>query len=184
MTLARRHMAILMTVVLASAACSSATRRATPATTTTSTRNTARASSCSAHSLRVHGGRQGESQGAHGDIVVTNIGEQPCQLTGNPDVELLSTKDNAPLAVVAVPASTAGKPVVLQPSASASLAVYWSNWCHGPPGPLRVQLTLAPGNIITGPFDGPPDYDFVPDCINPRAPSTIQVVQPYALANA
>jgi hypothetical protein len=69
---------------------------------------------------------------------------------------------------------------VLGPGQSASAAVYWSDWCQANPGALDIAITLA-GGTVTGPFNGPPDYNYVPDCTNPIGSSTLQVVQPYQL---
>jgi hypothetical protein len=65
-----------------------------------------------------------------------------------------------------------------QPNA-ADLGVFWANWCGPAPGPLSVRVTLAAGGVVTGPFDGPPDYDYVPLCTGPGAPSTISVSRAY-----
>jgi hypothetical protein len=56
----------------------------------------------------------------------------------------------------------------------------WSNWCGSALGPLDITVTL-PNDIsgITGEFDGPPNYDFVPQCISTRRPSEVQVRDAY-----
>jgi hypothetical protein len=48
------------------------------------------------------------------------------------------------------------------------------------PGPLTVRVTLpASGGTVSGPFDGPPDYDFVPQCLDQHQRSTISVIGAY-----
>jgi Protein of unknown function (DUF4232) len=43
--------------------------------------------------LRGRGGREGESQGAHGDVELTNTGRVACTLHGIPRVEILTAAD-------------------------------------------------------------------------------------------
>lgn len=43
-------------------------------------------------------------------------------------------------------------------------------------GPTRVRITLPGGGTVTGPFDGPPLYDFVPRCDNPSEPSFMELL--------
>jgi hypothetical protein len=33
--------------------------------------------------------------------------------------------------------------------------------------------------VVTGPFNGPPDYNFVPTCLSRRTPSTLWIVDAY-----
>jgi hypothetical protein len=47
------------------------------------------------------------------------------------------------------------------------------------PGPLSVRVTLPAGGEVTGPFNGPPDYNFVPDCLSPGHASTVEVIDAY-----
>lgn len=134
---------------------------------------------CQAPGLTLRGGRQGENQGAHGDIIITNTGRRACTLEGPPTVEIL--KANAgPLAIRPLTSTLPTGTVVLGPGQSASAAVYWSNWCHANPGPLDIAIRLASGTV-TGPFNGPPDYNQVPGCTSPTGPSTLQVIESYLL---
>jgi Protein of unknown function (DUF4232) len=115
--------------------------------------------------LRAVGGRQGEEGGAHGDVEFTNVGPRPCVLRGIPEVTIVRAT-GAPLAVrLLPPADPPLPPVVLMPRErhAALLGVYWSNWCGPSPGPLLLRITL-PGNggTLTSPFNGPPDYSYVP----------------------
>jgi len=142
---------------------------------------------CTAGALHARGGREGESLGAHGDIWFTNVGPRPCILRGVPRVTLVSA-GGAPLAV-----HRARSPVpfthtvVLAPGKprAAWLEVYWSNWCGHPPGPLRLQISLAHGRgTLTSTFDGPPDGRYVPRCLAHGRPSTLAVIDAYIPGSA
>jgi hypothetical protein len=132
--------------------------------------------------LQIRAGREGEEGGAHGDIEFTNVGSRPCVLRGVPRAAIVQA-DGKPLPVRLVRAPNLSlSPVVLAPGAldAADLVVFWANWCGRPPGPLSVRITLpAGGGVITGPFNGPPDYNFVPQCPGPGQPSTISVIDAY-----
>ena len=138
--------------------------------------------SCESAMLRIRAGREGEQDGAHGDIEFTSVGSHPCVLRGVPQVAIVQA-DGMPLQVRLVRAPDLSlNPVVLQPGAldAADLVVFWANWCGRPPGPLSVRVTLpAGGGVITGPFNGPPDDNFVPQCRDSRQPSTISVTDAY-----
>lgn len=133
---------------------------------------------CVASSLRVHGGRQGDGPGASGDLILTETGTTPCVLSGYPTVTLI---DQAGLAL----ATASGPPTIeqrartLHPGASADLVLFWSNWCAKAPGPLWVRLALPAGGSVTGPFNGPPDYNFVPSCLSPGQPSKLSITYAY-----
>lgn len=138
-----------------------------------------RAGPCQASGLRVSGGRQGESGGAHGEIVVTNTGQGACTLEGPPTVEILKA-GGEPLVIWQLSNTLPTGTFVLGPGQTASAAVHWSNWCQANPGALDIAIRLSAGSVA-GPFNGPPDYDYVPGCINPTGTSTLQVVQSYQL---
>jgi uncharacterized protein DUF4232 len=137
--------------------------------------------SCTSAVLRIRAGRQGENTGAHGDVEFTDVGSRPCVLRGLPRVTIVRA-DGKVLAVrLARAPNLALSPVVL-PSGrrdAADLVVYWANWCGRPPGPLSVRVMLPAGGVVTGPFNGPPDYNFVPDCLQHGQPSTISVIDAY-----
>lgn len=136
---------------------------------------------CASAALRINAGRQGESLGAHGDIEFTNIGSGPCILRGLPTVTIVRADGTSlPARLVRVPPLQLG-PVVLAPGRpdAADLVVFWANWCGHRPGPLRVRVTLPAVGVVTGPFDGPPGYDYVPRCTSPGLPSTLSVLDAY-----
>jgi hypothetical protein len=158
---------------------------AIPSTTTlpaSAAQQTTTAKPCLAPALTLRGGRQGENEGAHGDIIITNTGRAACTLQGPPTVEILKAS-GGPLAIRPLTSTLPTGTVVLGPSQSASAAVYWSNWCHANPGPLDIAIRLASGTV-TGPFNGPPDYNQIPGCINPTGSSTLQVIESYLLATS
>ena len=135
--------------------------------------------------LRGRGGRQGENVGAHGDIEITNAGRLACMLHGDPRVEIVRSDGPALAVRAAPPVDPPSGPLVLRPGRrdAARLTVYWSNWCGPRPGPLRLRVSL-PGScgVLVVPFNGPPDYRYVPGCVTPGWASTIAVVSAYVRA--
>ena len=135
---------------------------------------------CGSNSLSIHGGRQGGGgPGAHGDVIVTNTGTKSCLMSGLPAVTLISHL-GLPLSITAVPPTNELTPTTLKPGAAADLVIFWSNWCAEPPGALQIRLTLPSGGAVTGPFNGPPDYNYVPGCLSPGQPSNIKITYAYA----
>ncbi len=132
--------------------------------------------------LRIRAGREGDEGSAHGDIEFTNVGSRPCVLGGLPQAAIVQA-DGKPLPVRLVRAPNLSLSLaVLAPGTlnAADLVVFWANWCGRPPGPLSVRITLpAAGGVVTGPFNGPPDYNFVPECFSRGQPSTISVIDAY-----
>jgi hypothetical protein len=106
----------------------------------------------------------------------------PCVLGGLPQAAIVQA-DGTPLPVGLVRAPNRSlRPAVLAPGTlnAADLVVFWANWCGRPPGPLSVRITLpAAGGVVTGPFNGPPDYNLVPECFSRGQPSTISVIDAY-----
>ncbi|MGH3443753.1 MAG: DUF4232 domain-containing protein [Nocardioidaceae bacterium] len=137
---------------------------------------------CRAEALRVRGGRQGENTGAHADIVVTNTSPAACFLTGLPRVSILRADGTALPIRQQTPAPHLNLRAVALAArgGTAVLTLYWSNWCHDRPGPLTIAVTL-PGSAgtVRGPFNGPPDYDYVPGCLAKGKASTLEVTQAY-----
>jgi hypothetical protein len=92
--------------------------------------------------------------------------------TGRPLPARLVRAGNLSLSPVALPP---GKPD------TADLVIFWANWCGHPPGRLLVRVTLPNGDLITGHLAGPTGYELVPSCSSPRQPSTISVLDAYAV---
>jgi hypothetical protein len=137
---------------------------------------------CAAAMLRIRAGREGEGPGALGDVEFTDVASGRCVLRGLPAVAI-ATSAGRPLPVLLTrTARVRAHEVVLAPGRAdaADLAVFWVNWCGRAPGPLMVRVTLpAGGGTVTGLFDGPPDYDFVPQCLDPHRRSTVSVIGAY-----
>ncbi len=134
---------------------------------------------CAASMLGVHGGRQGEAGTAEGTIVVTNFGGTTCTLSVDPVLTLLDSR-GSPLPVSSGSPFRPSQPLWLSPGESAALITSWSNWCHGDPGPLQIEIQL-PDNIglVTGTFDGPPGFQAIPTCDSAARPSQIRTVDSY-----
>jgi len=146
-------------------------------------RITAAAPPCTAAELRVRGGRGGENTGARADVLFTDVGSSACVLNGLPRAIELLRKDGSVLDTkpAALSPSQLG-PVFLKPHAAnaADMIIFWANWCEAQPGPLRIRITLpGSGGTVTGPFNGPPDGTFVPECLQEGQPSTLQILEAY-----
>lgn len=139
------------------------------------------APTCRAASLRIHGGREGEETGAHGAVQITNVAPTRCELIGRPRVSLRRA-DNTVLMVrqQSTPRPAVHTITLAADGGRAWLALFWINWCHGATGPLDIALTLPRGaGTVVGPFDGPPAYNYVPQCLAPHRPSMMQIVAGY-----
>jgi hypothetical protein len=136
---------------------------------------------CAASSLRLQGGRQGGGAVgvAQGAVSLTNTGTTSCTLSGIPTVQLLRANSTALAVRNAAPATPLEKALDLAPGKSATLVVEWTNWCGSPPGPLDIRLKFDGAGDVTGPFNGPPAYDFVPACAQPGQSSSTTVLDAY-----
>lgn len=142
---------------------------------------------CTAAMLRIRAGREGEGPGAHGDIEFTDVARTRCVLCGLPAVAIATSAGKLLPVTLTRTAGVSEQQVVLAPGRSdaADLVVFWSNWCGRAPGPLTVRVTLPAGSgTVTGPFDGPPDYDFVPQCLDAHQRSTVSVIGAYDAGTA
>ncbi|MCL5117101.1 MAG: DUF4232 domain-containing protein [Firmicutes bacterium] len=143
-------------------------------------------SACTANNLSVQGGREGENMGAHMDVLLRNQGTAACVLEGLPVSARLLPRGGKALTTTLIPdpSNLQASSVLLKPHAqnAADLVLYWGNWCGPAPGPLDIQITLS-GNrgTVSGPLNGPPDYNYLPQCLQPNQPSTIQILEAYAM---
>jgi hypothetical protein len=157
-----------------------------PATTTPTTQsppavatNPPATSSCQSSNLTAQGGRQGEAGSAQGTVVLTNVGQTACVLSGIPSVGIIGP-GGSPLGVTMSAATNqAEAPLAVSPGSSGTLIVNWSNWCGAAPGSLQISIGLVGGGTVTGPFDGPPGYTYVPPCISAGQVSSLSVVNAY-----
>jgi hypothetical protein len=126
-------------------------------------------------------------------VPLRNAGDRPCRLTGRPSV--IFVKDGGPVQVMKpfpttpsnFPETTypASSLLALRPGESGDVTIAWDNWCdpvlegkpHLPPTALRIRLPAGRGHIDT-------DYNAVPPCVDPNAPTTIgvSVFQPNLVA--
>jgi hypothetical protein len=143
------------------------------------------ATSCSAAELRMGQVRfVARLNGGIALVAVRNAGKRTCRLTGRPRVRFV--KDGGPTQVqrpipvspTVFPEATypASSLLALRPGESADVTVTWDNWCdpavkgkpHLPPSAFRLTLPGGRGSLDA-------DYNAVPQCLDPKAPTTIGV---------
>jgi len=74
--------------------------------------------------------------------------------------------------------------MVLPPKGEAELMTNWANWCQAAPGRLKIKVTLPrKAGSPVAPFDGPPNYNVVPKCINKSSDSQFIIVGGYQRTN-
>jgi hypothetical protein len=137
---------------------------------------------CRPSQLIVVGGRQGGGfvGVALAVAVVSNKGPGSCTLSGYPRIEMPSRSDPLRVSQRATPPAPKRNSIVLAQGQGVFITFQWTNWCQANPGPLRVRLRpQGDRNGVTGSFDGPPFYDFVPACQNASQTSTLTVVSPF-----
>jgi hypothetical protein len=137
--------------------------------------------SCTTRRLHLAGGREGASETAVGFIDFTNTGSRPCTLRGYPQLALYS--DGRRLRVHDIrPRNLVLQAVVLAPGKAdaAQLVVDWGNWCGRRVQLLSALITIPGTGTVTIPFNGPPNYDYTPQCVQPGRPSQLLVTQAYA----
>ena len=116
-------------------------------------------------------------------VQLRNHGTRACRLTGRPRVRFV--KDGGPVQVQRpTPTTPTQFPdatfppsslLALRPGEAGDVTVTWDNWCdpvvegkpHLPPKALRI--TLPAGGSVDA------DYNAVPPCLDPNAPTTIGV---------
>jgi hypothetical protein len=138
---------------------------------------------CRASELRVRGGRQGGGFGtASVEIQIVNVGNQRCALPSPSALAVVGKAgEQLPIEVLSLDTAAGASAISLAPRAQATLPLSWQNWCGPRSGSLRVQLAFARDGTTTGPFDGPPDYNYWPNCITRTKHSMLQVLGPYTL---
>ncbi len=136
--------------------------------------------------LRARGGRQGGGFGtAHAEVEFTNLGTAACTLSGAPTVSIMQSDGSALPVRSAAASNMTLAAVVLPPDLpnAASLTLSWTNWCGAAPGSLALKIMLpAAAGTVTAPFNGPPDYDYLPACQSAAEPSLIEILSAYTPA--
>ena len=145
----------------------------------TSTAASASAPACQAKDLAAHGGRQGAPfQSVEGSVVIVNVSTFRCVVHVGTPFSLIQS-DGVRLSVHELKPTKAIPSIVLRAKRSTVLTLFWNNWCRAHPGPLTISIALAGGaGVVSGPFNGPPNYNAVPGCINKARPSSLQLVSP------
>ena len=140
---------------------------------------------CSASQLNGVGGRQGESMGAAGELILVNVSATSCRLSGVPRLTLYREGSPGPTGNVLTSSlpSNPVTPVVIKPNGLAALTTYWGNWCGPAVKKLKVIVTLPSrrNGEFAVPFNGPPDYNAMPQCVNRSVSSFFEVTGGYHL---
>jgi hypothetical protein len=147
------------------------------ATATSGASPTARA--CQAKDLAIHGGRQGAPfQTVEGTVIIVNISNHQCVVHVGTPISFVQS-DGVRINVRDLKASKAISPRLLRAKRSTSVILYWYNWCQANPNPLKISIALAGGvGVVSGPFNGRPNYNAVPGCVNKTRGSTLQLASP------
>jgi hypothetical protein len=139
---------------------------------------------CSSSQLNVMGGREGEATTAAGFLEFVNISARPCRLSGVPRLQLVKPSGLGLTPISYGPPSEAMTSAVLSPTSEGELITNWSNWCQVRPSSLNIKITLPGGaGSLVAPFDGPPNYNMVPQCINKNSVSKFLIVGGYRQTN-
>lgn len=139
----------------------------------------ASAPACQAKDLTVHGGRQGAPfQTVEGTVVVVNVSTHRCALHVGTPFSLIQ-RNGVRLNVHERNPTKAIPSILLRAKNSTGLILAWLNWCRANPGSLTISIALAGGTgFVSGPFNGPPNYNAVPGCINWKSSSELELVSP------
>jgi len=116
-------------------------------------------------------------------IKIVNVGSASCMLAGIPTaMSLLGGTTTLASRTVGTPANIVLQSQVLRPEAAnaAYLVVWWGNWCGSRSEPVDLRFVL-PGNAgaLRSPYNTYGGHAFVPECLQPGAPSTLQVSAAY-----
>jgi Domain of unknown function (DUF4232) len=132
---------------------------------------------CRAASLAAHLFLQGATGSLVGGVDLTNRARKPCSLLGRPRASFLGqAAQTTKWRVLAAPATPGPADVLADPPGSlralaprktASVSLFWSNWCGQPPA--RLELGLASGTSVVVPLSR------APRCDQPQSPSTLSV---------
>jgi hypothetical protein len=157
--------------------------------TTTPASTVASAPLCNAAVLTAKGGRrqnQNDAGGAIGDVIITNSAAAPCELKGNPSIELMTSAGRSLGVEVGDPITTSLPAVVLQARqhSAGELIFTWQNWCDPAPGAMEMRIVLASGRgDLVAPLDGQLGT-YVPTCFRPGTPSILRIQYAYVNAGA
>lgn len=144
------------------------------------------AAPCRARDLRARLSLQGATGSLVGGVTLRNAGAHACALVGRPSVSFTGVPPGArwtveKLAAQAAPPEALADPPgslrALRPGKSASVSLWWSNWCDATskpasgPGtpPKALALGLPGGSAVLVPVTG------APRCDVPQQPSRVSV---------
>lgn len=136
---------------------------------------------CMAHQLRVlRAGRQGGGfQTVAVMVQIENTAWSACVLDRPPyALSLVGTGESGAALAVAYLPGAAGAARTLGAGAVGEADLNWANWCQGDPGPLVIRFTLrSGGGAVESLMDGPSGVGYVPECNDPRRPSSITFLE-------
>ena len=126
-------------------------------------------------------GREGGNETAFGGVEFTNTGLRACRLSGLPRVALVLHGWRLPVSRVKSRGLVLS-PVVLAPGKRDAALVFtdWGNWCGRHVRRLSIRISIPRTGRVTVAFDGPPGWDYTPQCVQPGQPSTIELISAYA----
>jgi len=179
-----RHVALSATVLIALTGCATAASAGVQHTVThPRTVAAATAIRCTTKVLRLAGGREGASETAIGFIEFTNTGQRRCTLRGYPHVTLIWHRRALPVRDIR-PRDLVVRAVVLAPGKrdAGQLMLSWVNWCGHGVHKLSVRIAIPGTGTVTIPFNGPPESDAIPGCIQQGKPSQLRVESAYRVS--
>lgn len=144
----------------------------------------AAAPACSATQLSAaNSGNQGGGTQIQANVRITDIGAYSCILAGVPTaLNLLRGGSVLATRMLATPSNLVLHAQILSPHAAnaAYLVVWWGNWCGARSEPVELRIVLpAGGGTLRTSFNNYGGHAFVPECLQPGAPSTLQVTAAY-----
>jgi hypothetical protein len=141
---------------------------------------------CDASQLSAHGVPHGGSTPLNVDVAITNTSSSACDLIGLPNAMQLAVQlvrsDGSVVRtkVISVPTTLVLIFTLLKPYSAneAHLSVNWGNWCKAYPGRVLARITFPYNKgVLTGSFNSLDGQVYVPACLTPGVPSTLQVLQ-------
>ena len=130
---------------------------------------------CQPANLTATVGGQGATGSTLGQIIVKNMGNMPCHLTGHPQVQLVDNKGDKLTVNTTIPSEQPAQIVTLQPNQHAIAMIQWFNWCGAYKGPVTVKFSLPNGTSFISAVDSQYGGFTEPRCDTVSSSSTLAV---------